>query len=62
MRYRSIGITVVLLIIAIVHYLRMAPDGINRNVEYLNIAVMVALSALIIFHVVRFIKEKNKQS
>jgi hypothetical protein len=40
----------------------MAPDGINRNVEYLNIAVMVALSALIIFHVVRFIKEKNKQS
>lgn len=61
MRYRSLGITVVLLIISVVHYLRMASDGIDRNVEYLNVAVMVALSALIIFHLVRFIKEKNKQ-
>lgn len=61
MKYRSLGITTMLLIISIVHYLRMASDGVDRNVEYVNIAVMVALSALIIFQMIRLIKEKKKQ-
>lgn len=61
MKYRSLGITVLLLIISITHYLRMASGGVDRDVEYLNLAVMVALSVLSIYQAVRLFKEKNKQ-
>lgn len=61
MKYRSIGITVLLLIISIVHYLRMASEGGDKNEQYLNLAVMIALSALIFYQVIRLFKEKNNQ-
>ena len=60
MKTRAIGITAVLLIISIGNYSRIVADGSVRTVEFISVWAIGALSGLLIFQIIRAIKERNK--
>jgi hypothetical protein len=59
---KAIGITVALLIISIGNYFRIIENGSVRAVEFISIWAIGALSGLLIFHIVRAIKERKKST
>jgi len=60
MKTRAIGITVVLLIISIGNYSRLVANGSVRTVEFVSIWAIGALSGLLLFHIIKAIKERKK--
>ena len=62
MKTKAIGITAVLLIISIGNYFRIIENGSVRTVEFVSIWAIGALSGLLISHIVRAIKERNKST
>jgi len=60
MKTRAIGITAVLLIISIGNYSRIVADGSVRAVEFISVWAIGALSGLLIFQIIKAIKERNK--
>jgi len=60
MRTRAIGITVVILIISIGNYVRISSVANVRAVEFISIWAIGALSGLLIFQIIKVIKESNK--
>jgi len=60
MKTRAIGITAVLLIISIGNYSRIVADGSVRTVEFISVWAIGALSGLLIFQIIKAIKESKK--
>ena len=60
MKTRAIGITAVLLIISIGNYSRIVTDGSVRTVEFISVWAIGALSGLLIFQIIKAVKERNK--
>jgi len=60
MKTRVIGITAVLLIISIGNYSRINSGGNVRTVEFISVWAIGALSVLLIFQIIRAIKERKK--
>jgi len=60
MKTKAIGMTTVLLIISIGNYVRIASDSNVRAVEFVSIWAIGALSGLLIFQIIKAIKERNK--
>ncbi len=60
MKTRAIGITAVLLIISIGNYSGIVADGSVRTVEFISVWAIGALSGLLIFQIIKAIKERNK--
>jgi hypothetical protein len=60
MKTKAIGMTVVILIISIANYVRMTSDTTVRAVEFVSIWAIGALSGLLIFQIIKVIKERNK--
>lgn len=60
MKTRAIGITAVLLIISIGNYFRINSNGNVRAVEFISVWAIGALSGLLIFQIIKAIKERNK--
>jgi len=61
MKTRAIGITAVLLIISIGNYSRIVADGSVRTVEFISVWAIGALSGLLIFQIIKAIKERKNQ-
>jgi len=60
MKTKAIGMTTVLLIISIGNYVRIASNSNVRAVEFVSIWAIGALSGLLIFQIIKAIKERNK--
>ncbi len=59
MKVGSIVIIAVLLIVSIGNYFRFISDGSIRNVEFLSIFAIGALSGILIFQIFKMLKNKN---
>jgi len=60
MKTKAIGMTTVLLIISIGNYVRIASNSNVRAVEFVSIWAIGALSGLLIFQIIKVIKEGKK--
>lgn len=60
MKTKAIGMTVVLLIISIGNYARITSGANIRVVEFISIWAIGALSGLLIFQIIKVIKERIK--
>ena len=60
MKNRTIGMTVIFLIISIGNYFRIISDGSIRTVDFISIWAIGALSGILILQVAKAIKERIK--
>ena len=60
MKNRTIGMTVIFLIISIGNYFRIISDGSIRTVDFISIWAIGALSGILILQIAKAIKERIK--
>jgi hypothetical protein len=60
MKTKAIGMTAVFLIISIGNYARISSHANVRTVEFISIWAIGALSGLLIFQIIKVIKEGKK--
>ena len=60
MKNRTIGMTVIFLIISIGNYFRIISEGSIRTVDFISIWAIGALSGILILQVAKAIKERIK--